>query len=135
MRRAALAAATALTITLAAPLPTRAYYDSTDPACVRLRAVARRVGWPVRELPELARIAARESHCLPAVNLADPWGGSFCELQLNGSNRRFLIERRVIKSDMRELLTSRATCLRGGLELWKRHGWTPWRGSSTTPAS
>lgn len=133
MRRAALAAATALTITLAAPLPTHAYHDATDPACVRLRAVARQVGWPVRELPEVARIAARESRCRPAVNPRDPWGGSFCEMQLNGSNRRFLINVGVIKTDMRELLRSRHVCMRGALELWKRHGWAPWRGASNTP--
>lgn len=136
MRRAALAAATALTITLAAPLSTHAYYDATSPACDRVRAAARRVGWPVRELPEVARIAARESLCSnSAWNRADPYTGSYCVLQLNGSNRRFLIERRVIKTDMQELRASLRTCLRGGLELWKRHGWTPWRGSSTTPAS
>jgi hypothetical protein len=136
MRRAATAAAIALTTALAAPLPSHAYYDADSPACARVRAVARQVGWPVRELKEVGRIAARESLCSnSAINFADPFGGSHCALQLNGSNRRFLINAGVIKSDMAELRGSLRTCLRGGLELWKRHGWIPWRGASTTPTS
>lgn len=135
MRRAATAALTALTIALAVPQPAQGYYDPTDPACIRLRAVARRVGWPVRELPEVARIAARESRCRPAHNPRDPFGGSWCEMQLNGSNRRFLISVGVIRSDMAELNRSSSRCLTGALELWKRHGWVPWRGRSNTPVS
>ena len=136
MSRRLWAVLTASLIAASAPNAASAYYDADSPACARLRAVARQVGWPVPELRELSRIAARESLCSnSAWNRADPYTGSYCALQLNGSNKRFLIDRRVIKNDMHELRANLRTCLRGGLELWKRHGWVPWRGQSNTPTS
>lgn len=136
MSRRLWAALTACLFAVSAPNAVSAYYDADTPACATVRRVARQVGWPVRELREVGRIAARESLCRNAAwNRADPFTGSYCVLQLNGSNKRFLIDRRVIRSDMHELRTSLGKCLLGGLELWKRHGWAPWRGQSNTPAS
>lgn len=136
MSRRLWAALTACLIAVSAPNAASAYYDADSPACARVRRVARQVGWPVRELREVSRIAARESLCSnSAWNRADPYTGSYCALQLNGSNKRFLINQRVIRSDMQELRASLTKCLRGGLELWKRHGWVPWRGQSNTPTS
>lgn len=136
MNRRLWAALTASLIAVSAPNAASSYYDADSAACARLRAVARQVGWPVSELREVGRIAARESLCSNAAwNKADPYTGSYCALQLNGSNKRFLIDRRVIKTDMQELRANLRTCLRGGLELWKRHGWVPWRGQSNTPTS
>lgn len=136
MSRRLWAALTACLIAVSAPNAASAYYDADSSACATVRRVARQVGWPVRELREVGRIAARESLCSnSAWNRADPYTGSYCALQLNGANKRFLIDRRVIKADMQELRANLRTCLRGGLELWKRHGWVPWRGHSTTPTS
>lgn len=134
MKRRLWAAMTACLIAATAPLPAHGYYDPTSPACARVRRVARQVGWPVRELREVGRISARESLCSnSAWNRRDPYTGSYCAMQLNGSLKRFLIDQRVIKTDMHELRASLRTCLRGGLALWKRHGWVPWRGQSNTP--
>lgn len=136
MSRRLWAALTACLIAVSAPNAASAYYDADSPACATVRRVARQVGWPVRELREVSRIAARESLCSNAAwNRNDPYTGSYCAMQLNGSNKRFLIDRRVIRADMQELRASLRTCLRGSLELWKRHGWIPWRGQSNTPTS
>lgn len=122
----------ALMISLMTPTPAAArYYDPNSRECRQLAKIAVAVGWPRRELATLKRIAARESLCRnTAYNGRDPWGGSFCALQLNGSNRRFLIAVGAIRSDMQELRASPSRCLKGALALWKRHGWKPWAGAS-----
>ena len=107
------------------------YYNPDSKECKQLGRLALEVGWPRREIPTLQRIAARESLCRnTAYNGRDPWGGSYCAMQLNGSNKRFLIAAGAIRSSMEELRASPSRCLRGALALWKRHGWTPWNGSS-----
>jgi len=122
----------ALMISLMPPAPTAArYYDPESRECRQLAKTAVAVGWPRRELATLKRIAARESLCSNiAYNGRDPYGGSYCALQLNGSNKRFLIAVGAIRSDMEELRASPTRCLKGALELWKRHGWKPWAGAS-----
>jgi hypothetical protein len=119
-------------ISLMPPARTAArYYDPDAKACHQLAKTALEIGWPRRELPTLRRIAARESLCNnTAYNGRDPYGGSYCALQLNGSNKRFLIAAGAIRSDMEELRALPSRCLRGALALWKRHGWKPWAGAS-----
>jgi hypothetical protein len=108
------------------------YYNPDTAACHRLAVVALDVGWPRRELPEMRRIAARESHCHNlALNSRDPHGGSFCAMQINGSNRAWLTRQRIIGRDMEELRASTTKCLRAALALWRLYGWRPWAGASS----
>ena len=110
------------------------YYDPDARECHTLAKTAVAVGWPRRELPELRRIAARESLCRNlALNPRDPYGGSYCAMQINGSNRGFLVRERIIRGDMEELRASPTKCLKAALALWKRHGWRPWAGASSAP--
>lgn len=110
------------------------YYNPDAPECHRLAKTAASVGWPRRELPELRRIAGRESLCRNlAYNPRDPHGGSYCAMQINGSNRRYLIRERIIRADMEELRASPTKCLKAALALWKLYGWRPWAGASSAP--
>ena len=123
-------AAAMLTLTTPTPAAAR-YYNPDSRECRNLARQAAAIGWPRRELATLRQIAGRESLCSNlAYNGRDPYGGSYCALQLNGSNKRFLIAVGAIRSDMEELRASPTRCLRGALELWKRHGWKPWAGAS-----
>ena len=110
------------------------YYDPDSAACHRLAKTAAAVGWPRRELPELRRIAARESLCRNlALNSKDPWVGSYCAMQINGSNRGYLTRERIIRDDMEELRASPTKCLKAALALWRLYGWRPWAGASSAP--
>lgn len=128
-----LAVSVLLAAALIGPKPADAarYYDPDAPACHKLASQARRLGWPTRELSELRRVSARESLCsFTAWNPRDPYGGSFCALQLNGSWRGAFRRAGLIRSEMTELYRPR-TCLRAGLFVFQLYGWTPWKGSSS----
>ncbi len=133
MTRRLSAALIAASMAVCAPNVAAAYYETDTPACDRVARVARQVGWPVRELRELRRIAARESHCKPkAHNKLDPTVyGSRGVMQINGSNVRYLVNVRVIRNadDLFDLTRN----LRAALVLWKLYGWQPWAGHSHTP--
>lgn len=133
MSRRPVAALIAVCMALTAPQTAQAYYDTDTPACDRVARVARQVGWPVRELREVRRIAARESHCNPlAHNRLDPTiYGSRGAMQINGSNVRYLVNVRIIRNadDLFDLRRN----LRAALELWRLYGWRPWAGHSHTP--
>lgn len=133
--RSTLTVVAAFMITVMTPSAAAArYYNPDAPECHRLAKTARSVGWPRRELPTLRRIAARESLCRNlALNSKDPWGGSYCAMQINGSNRGYLTRERIIRRDMEELRASPTKCLKAALALWKRHGWRPWAGASSAP--
>lgn len=133
--RTTLTIAAAFMITVMTPSAAAArYYNPDAPECHRLAKTARSVGWPRRELPTLRRIAARESLCRNlAYNPRDPFGGSYCAMQINGSNRGFLTRERIIRRDMEELRASPSKCMKAALALWKRHGWRPWAGASSAP--
>lgn len=110
------------------------YYNPDARECHALAKVAVSVGWPRREMPELRRIAGRESLCRnTAYNGKDPHGGSYCALQINGSNRGYLIRERIIRADMEELRASPSKCMKAALALWKLYGWRPWAGASSAP--
>jgi len=114
--------------------PTSAkYYDPDAPECYRLAKIAASVGWPNRELASVRKVAARESLCSNlAYNPRDP-GGSFCSMQINASNKGFLMRQRIVRRNMEELRASPTLCMKAALALWKRHGWRPWAGSSSAP--
>jgi hypothetical protein len=110
------------------------YYNPDAPECHRLAKTAQSIGWPRRELPALRKVAARESLCSNlALNSKDPWGGSFCSMQINASNKGFLVRERIIRRDMEELRASPTKCLKAALALWKLYGWRPWAGASSAP--
>jgi hypothetical protein len=74
----------------------------------------------------------RESRCIASnVNTRDPWGGSFGLMQINGSNRGFLVRAGVI-TEMRDLLNP-YTNLRAALALYRLHGWKPWGTKPSQP--
>jgi hypothetical protein len=133
--RSTLTILAALMISTMTPTVAAARYYNPDAAeCHRLAKTAASVGWPRRELPELRRIAGRESLCRNlAYNPRDPHGGSYCAMQINGSNRGYLIRERIIRSDMEELRASPTKCLKAALALWKLYGWRPWAGASSAP--
>lgn len=110
------------------------YYNPDAKECHALAKTAISVGWPRRETPELRRMAGRESLCRnTAYNPKDPYGGSYCALQINGSNRGYLIRERIIRGDMEELRASPTKCMKAALALWKLYGWRPWAGASSAP--
>jgi len=123
-------AATMLTLTTPTPVTAR-YYNPDSAECRNLARQAAAIGWPRRELATLRRIAGRESLCSNlAYNGRDPYGGSYCAMQINGSNRGFLIRERIIRNDMEELRASPTKCLKAALALWRLYGWRPWNGAS-----
>jgi len=127
----------ALAFMISTMTPTAAaarYYDPDAKECHRLAKTAESIGWPRRELPALRKVAGRESLCSNlAYNGRDPHGGSFCAMQINGSNRGFLVRERIIRRDMEELRASPTRCMKAALALWRLYGWRPWAGSSSAP--
>ena len=105
---------------------------AVEPDCLRFTALALEVGWQKREIPRLMQICARESKGFArAWNQRDPYTGSYGLMQLNGSNKRFLVESGIVRKAMTELWSPRKN-LKAALALFNRHGWAPWKGNSTT---
>lgn len=108
------------------------YYDPNSKACDIVARQALEVGWPRREIPNVRRVAARESLChAAAFNERDPWGGSRGYMQINGSNVGYLRRAGIITTA--EDLHHPKKNLRAALLLWKLYGWRPWAGSSSAP--
>ncbi len=123
------------TTTTTAPLP-------FDPVCgTGLMRLALEVGWPADQLPMLDRVARRESggdcgnlDTNPSHNAADPMGGSYGTMQINGFwctrttyNRHdagWLGERGILTScgDLHNVTVN----LRAALLIWQRGGWSAW---------
>jgi hypothetical protein len=102
-----------------------------EPDCLRFTALALEVGWAKREIPRLMQICARESKGFArAWNQRDPYTGSYGLMQLNGANKRFLVESGIVRKAMTELWSPRKN-LKAALALFKRHGWAPWNGNSS----
>jgi hypothetical protein len=119
-------------LALAAALTTTTPAQAAADPCARYIDVAHKVGWPRSQDTQLRHIMQRESHCLPQnINWADPHGGSWGLLQINGSHRGWLTRGRVIR-DLPDLLNP-ATNLRAGLQLWRLYGWRPWGTRSSIP--
>lgn len=133
--RSTLTIGLAFMISLMTPTAAAArYYNPDSRECRTLAKTAISVGWPRRETTALRTVAGRESLCSNlAYNPNDPYGGSYCAMQINGSNRGYLVRERIIRSDMQELRASPSKCLRAALALWKLYGWRPWAGSSSAP--
>jgi hypothetical protein len=76
------------------------------------------------------QICLRESKGFArAWNQRDPYTGSYGIMQINGSNKRFLVESGIVRKAMTELWSPRKN-LKASLALFKRHGWAPWKGNS-----
>jgi hypothetical protein len=77
------------------------------------------------------QICKRESKGFArAWNQRDPYTGSYGLMQLNGANKRFLVESGIVRKAMTELWSPRKN-LKAALALYKRHGWAPWKGNSS----
>ena len=95
-------------------------------SCPTYEKTALAVGWPRKEIKRLSYVMARESSCNPkAYNAADPYGGSYSLTQLNGSNKSFFIEKKIVHKSMTELLNPK-TNLTAALALFKECGWACW---------
>ena len=106
------------------PLPANAKY----PQWLEL---AREVGWKNNTLETLDYLIHRESRGdARAFNREDPWGGSRCLLQLNGSWTKWLRDKNIISRPAD--LFNPATCLTAGLAIYEygmdRYDWGfgPW---------
>ena len=102
---------------------------AVEPNCNRYKPLALEVGWQKKDLPRLMQICLRESKGFArALNSRDPFG-SYGIMQINGSNKRFLVESGIVRKHMTELWSPRKN-LKASLALFKRHGWAPWKGNS-----
>jgi hypothetical protein len=100
--------------------------------CQLYKALALEVGWQHKDLPRLMAICTRESKGFArAWNRRDPYTGSYGLMQINGANKTFLKNAGIVHKAMTELW-SPAQNLKAALALFKRHGWAPWKGNSTT---
>jgi hypothetical protein len=103
---------------------------AVEPNCNRYKPLALEVGWQKKDLPRLMQICLRESKGFArAWNQRDPYTGSYGIMQINGSNKRFLVESGIVRKHMTELWSPRKN-LKASLALFKRHGWAPWKGNS-----
>ena len=111
-------------------IPAHASSSPDTPACKKIAALAKKLGWPRAEIRTLTRIAARESSCNRlALNPLDPTiYGSRGLMQINGSNVRYLVNLGIIRNA--DDLYDPVKNLRSALALWKLYGWRPWSGSS-----
>lgn len=93
--------------------------------------LARQVGWAEKDLPILDFVINRESRGdNKAWNKQDPWGGSRCILQINGSWTKWLRAQDILQRPAD--LFNPTVCLTAGLAIHQygmdRYGWGwgPW---------
>lgn len=93
--------------------------------------LARQVGWAEKDLPILDFVINRESRGdNKAWNRQDPWGGSRCILQINGSWTKWLRAKDILQRPAD--LFNPTVCLTAGLAIHQygmdRYGWGwgPW---------
>lgn len=93
--------------------------------------LARQVGWAEKDLPILDFVINRESRGdNKAWNRQDPWGGSRCILQINGSWTKWLRAQDILQRPTD--LFNPTVCLTAGLAIHQygmdRYGWGwgPW---------
>lgn len=93
--------------------------------------LARQVGWAEKDLPILDFVINRESKGdNKAWNRQDPWGGSRCLLQINGSWTKWLRAKDILQQPSD--LFNPTVCLTAGLAIHQygmdRYGWgwNPW---------
>jgi hypothetical protein len=116
--------------TAALLMPATQARAAVEPNCNRYKPLALEVGWQKKDLPRLMQICLRESKGFArAWNQRDPYTGSYGIMQINGSNKRFLVESGIVRKHMTELWSPRKN-LKAALALFKRHGWAPWKGNS-----
>lgn len=93
--------------------------------------LARQVGWAEKDLPILDFVINRESRGdNQSWNRQDPWGGSRCLLQINGSWTKWLRAKDILQQPAD--LFNPTVCLTAGLAIHQygmdRYGWgwNPW---------
>jgi hypothetical protein len=76
---------------------------------------------------------ARESSCfVRAWNQKDPYGGSHGLMQINGSNKGFLMLEGIVRRSMVELWKPKRNLI-AALALWKECGWSCWGTKQSQP--
>ncbi len=118
--------AVALVASLTAILPATATASARPTSCPSYEKLAREVGWPRKEIARVSKIMARESSCFArAWNQKDPYGGSHGLMQINGSNKGFLMREGIVRRSMVELWKPKRNLI-AALALWKECGWSCW---------
>ena len=119
-------------LALAAVLTTATPAHAQTRSCRDYVNLGRQVGWQKRDRAQLKHIMQRESHCNPkAVNTADPYGGSFGLLQINGSWLGHLRRVGLIR-ELTDLLDP-TTNFRAGAEIHRLNGLAPWGSRPSQP--
>lgn len=126
--------AVALMAASLAILPTQQASASARPtSCPTYEKLAAEVGWPRKEIARVSKIMARESSCFArAWNQKDPYGGSHGLMQINGSNKGFLMREGIVRQSMVELWKPRRNLV-AALALWRECGWSCWGTRSSRP--
>jgi hypothetical protein len=101
--------------------------------CDDVVSLAGSLGWPASELDTLRRVANAESRCMPwAHNAADPNGGSYGIMQINGfwciPTTHWPIgwlQQQGIVSSCDDLYSATAN-LQAALAIWHNSGWQAW---------
>jgi len=95
-------------------------------SCPTYEATARQAGFKGADLKKISYIMARESSCFPrAWNKKDPYTGSYCLAQLNGSWKLTFKRAGLIRHTMVELFNPKK-CLRAAYWVYTKSGWAPW---------
>jgi hypothetical protein len=99
--------------------------------CEQFSGMAVNEGWPIKQRAMLKKVMFRESRCIPtAYNGADPSGGSYGLMQINGFWLKYLSERGII-TQLSDLLHPRTNII-AALEIYNYginrygYGWNPW---------
>lgn len=102
--------------------------------CNEALQIALNVGWPAEQMARLAVVLWRESRCSqgPVLNPADPMGGSYGLMQINGfwckptkNNPVPWLQQRKLVTECVDLYGAE-TNLRAALAIWRNSGWVPW---------
>ena len=106
------------------------FIDPYATAAEQFAALAVNLGWPVEEYDTLVKVITRESNGIAiAHNTADPMGGSYGLMQINGfwcrGTNSYLQKAGLLTSC--EMLLDPQINLRAGLINFTRSGWSPWR--------
>ena len=116
-----------VTLLTAAILTTATPAQAARPtSCPQWEATAKAAGFRGKNLERISAIMARESSCFArAWNKSDPFSGSYCLTQNNGSWRGAFKRAGLIKNSMVELFNPKK-CLAAAYWIFERSGWAPW---------
>ena len=107
-------------------MATPAQAKETKNPCYQYKPLALKAGWKPKDLPRLMYICERESKGFArAWNKADPYTGSYCLMQTNGSWFGQFKRAGLIRKSMVELFNP-YKCLKASKWIYDRSGWAPW---------